>query len=131
MVATVATLALNEHLLGACWGLQELSLGVSKECLESPKGLELDGWRMSRMAYIGHKRGQEVPFDMQDCGQTHGGRLASWGWPRECAKVCMPKALANMGILDRRANGHVVPRREAFRYCASELQCRRHAANSW
>ncbi|KAL0451931.1 UNVERIFIED_CONTAM: hypothetical protein Slati_1171200 [Sesamum latifolium] len=63
-------------------------------------------------------------------GETHGGRLASRGQPQGHAKACVPRASENMGILDRRAHGHVVPRREAFRFHASELQCRRHMTDS-
>ncbi|KAL2243821.1 UNVERIFIED_CONTAM: hypothetical protein Sindi_0500100 [Sesamum indicum] len=63
-------------------------------------------------------------------GETHGGRLASRGRPLRDAKACVPRASANMGILDRRAQRHAVPRRDAFRCRASELQCRRHATNS-
>ncbi|KAL2224608.1 UNVERIFIED_CONTAM: hypothetical protein Sindi_3007100 [Sesamum indicum] len=63
-------------------------------------------------------------------GETHGGRLASRGRPLRDAKACVPRASANMGILDRRAQRHAVPRRDAFRFRASELQCRRHATNS-
>ncbi|KAL2225691.1 UNVERIFIED_CONTAM: hypothetical protein Sindi_3122200, partial [Sesamum indicum] len=62
-------------------------------------------------------------------GETHGGRLASRGRPLRDAKACVPRASANMGILDRRAQRHAVPRRDAFRCRASELQCRRHATN--
>ncbi|KAL2227903.1 UNVERIFIED_CONTAM: hypothetical protein Sindi_2149000 [Sesamum indicum] len=56
-------------------------------------------------------------------GETHGGRLASRGRPLRDANACVPRASTNMGILDRRAPGHAVPRREAFRCRASELQC--------
>ncbi|KAL2249893.1 UNVERIFIED_CONTAM: hypothetical protein Sindi_2463000 [Sesamum indicum] len=63
-------------------------------------------------------------------GETHGGRLASRGRPLRDAKVCVPRASANMGILDRRAQRHAVPRRDAFKCRASELQCRRHTTNS-
>ncbi|KAK4382003.1 hypothetical protein Sango_2915400 [Sesamum angolense] len=63
-------------------------------------------------------------------GETHGGRLASRGRPLRDAKACAPRALANIGILDRRAQGHAVPHRDAFRCCASELQCQRHVTNS-
>ncbi|KAL0334251.1 UNVERIFIED_CONTAM: hypothetical protein Sangu_1581300 [Sesamum angustifolium] len=63
-------------------------------------------------------------------GETHGGRLASRGRPRRDAKACEPRASANMGILDRRAQGHTVPRRDAFRCRASELQCRGHATDN-
>ncbi|KAL2230036.1 UNVERIFIED_CONTAM: hypothetical protein Sindi_1598000, partial [Sesamum indicum] len=63
-------------------------------------------------------------------GEMHGGRLASRGRPLKDAKACVPRASTNMGNLDRRAQGHAVPRRDAFRCRASELQCRRHATSS-
>ncbi|KAL2228864.1 UNVERIFIED_CONTAM: hypothetical protein Sindi_1866100 [Sesamum indicum] len=54
-------------------------------------------------------------------GETHGGRLASRGRPRRDAKACVPRASTNMGILDRRAQGHAVLRRDAFR-CRAKSQ---------
>ncbi|KAL0297866.1 UNVERIFIED_CONTAM: hypothetical protein Sangu_3175200 [Sesamum angustifolium] len=63
-------------------------------------------------------------------GETHGGRLASWGRPLRDIKVWTSKVSVNMGILDRRAHGHAVPHRDAFRCRASELQCRRHATDN-
>ncbi|KAL0308600.1 UNVERIFIED_CONTAM: hypothetical protein Sradi_5802300 [Sesamum radiatum] len=96
--------------------------------------------RRALRAHAEHRNaeaGQGCPLPSKDAstgsenvGETHGGRLASRGRPLRDAKACGPRASANMGILDRRAQGHAVPRRDAFRCRASELQCRRHATDS-
>ncbi|KAK4390113.1 Zinc finger BED domain-containing protein RICESLEEPER 1 [Sesamum angolense] len=83
------------------------------------------------------KAGRGCPLPSRDAsagseivGETHGGRLVSRGRPLRDAKACVPRASANMGILDRRAQGHAVPCRDAFRCRASEFQCRRHVTDS-
>ncbi|KAL0454934.1 UNVERIFIED_CONTAM: hypothetical protein Slati_0832600 [Sesamum latifolium] len=59
--------------------------------------------------------------------ETHSGRLASRGRPLRRAGR---EPRANMGISDRRAHGHAVPRGDEFGCRASEPQCRRHAMDS-
>ncbi|KAL0392718.1 UNVERIFIED_CONTAM: hypothetical protein Sradi_2494600 [Sesamum radiatum] len=47
---------------------------------------------------------RDVSAGPEIVGETYGG-LASWGRSLRDTKSCVPRASANMGILDRRANG--------------------------
>ncbi|KAL2243091.1 UNVERIFIED_CONTAM: hypothetical protein Sindi_0427100 [Sesamum indicum] len=73
------------------------------------------------------KRGCSLPsrdasVGFEIVGETHDNRLVSWDWWRERAKACMPRASTNVGIWDRRAHGHAVPYKKAFRCCATRAK---------
>ncbi|KAL0349713.1 UNVERIFIED_CONTAM: hypothetical protein Sradi_4120500 [Sesamum radiatum] len=59
---------LNEHLLGACWGLPKASSRHLNGVFKTPKRHgEPDGRHRARTVYVGHKSGQEIPSDTQGC----------------------------------------------------------------
>ncbi|KAL0400001.1 UNVERIFIED_CONTAM: hypothetical protein Sradi_2343400 [Sesamum radiatum] len=82
------------------------------------------------------RRGEDAAYHRgcvgryRDVAETHAADYLVEAGRYETLRRAGREPRANMGISDRRAHGHAVPRRDAFECRASEPQCRRHAMDS-